>query len=123
MKRWAMLGQRRIILILLTTAFFFGFVGMAMGSGEEGAAITVLPDKSVFLQIVNFLFLVWIMNVLVYKPIRKILLERKSKVDGLREGIETKETKALEKDKAYAVGLKKARAKGLEEKENESVES
>jgi len=74
-------------------------------------------DKSVFIQIVNFLFLIWAMNVVLYKPIRKILLQRKEKISGLEQSIENYEKNALEKEDAYASGIKEARAKGQKEKE------
>lgn len=74
-------------------------------------------DGSVFIQIVNFLVLIFLMNMVCYKPIRKILLERKSKVDGLEGSIETLSGDAVEKDQAYSDGLRSARAKGQKEKE------
>ena len=40
------------------------------------------------MQIVNFLVLIWIMNMVLYKPIRKILLDRKEKVTGLQSDID-----------------------------------
>lgn len=74
-------------------------------------------DASVFIQIVNFLFLVWAMNFVLYKPIRKILLERKNKVEGLAQSIESSNISAKEKEDAYASGIKDARVKGQKEKE------
>lgn len=74
-------------------------------------------DGSVIIQIVNFLVLIFIMNLVCYKPIRKILLDRKSKVDGLEGSIDTLSGDAVEKDKAYSDGLRAARAKGQKEKE------
>jgi len=74
-------------------------------------------DKSVFIQIINFLFLIWAMNVVLYKPIRKILLQRKEKIDGLEQSIENFGKNAQEKEDAYALGIKEARAKGQKEKE------
>lgn len=72
---------------------------------------TVLP------QIANFLILIFILNIVVYKPIRKILLERKEKFQGLADGIEAADQQAQEKDKAFSVGMKEARVKGQKEKE------
>ena len=40
-------------------------------------------DASVVLQIVNFVFLIVVLNVVLFKPVRKILRQRKEKVDGL----------------------------------------
>lgn len=72
---------------------------------------TVLP------QIANFLILIFILNMVCYKPIRKILLERKAKVDGLEQGIESATHEADEKDQAFGKGLKAARAKGKQSKD------
>ncbi|MEJ2642379.1 MAG: ATP synthase F0 subunit B [Desulfosarcinaceae bacterium] len=74
-------------------------------------------DGSVIIQIVNFLVLIFILNVVCYKPIRKILQDRKKKVDGLEGSIDTLSEGAVEKDKAYSDGLRAARAVGQKEKE------
>jgi F-type H+-transporting ATPase subunit b len=74
-------------------------------------------DGSIIIQIVNFLVLIFILNLVCYKPIRKILQDRKSKVNGLTGSIETLSEDAVDKDKAYSDGLRTARAKGQQEKE------
>jgi len=74
-------------------------------------------DVSVFIQIVNFLFLIWALNLILYKPIRKILLERKEKVEGLEQSIENFNVNAQKKEDAFASGIKDARSKGQTEKE------
>ncbi len=73
-------------------------------------------DGTLFIQIINFLFLIWALNIVLYKPIRRILLQRNDKVNGLEEGIERFEQDALEKDQAFASGIKEARGKGINEK-------
>ena len=73
-------------------------------------------DGTIFIQIVNFIFLIWALNIVLYKPIRRILLQRKDKVSGLEDGIERFEQDALEKDQALVSGIKEARGKGLKEK-------
>ena len=77
----------------------------------------VSVDGSLVLQIVNFLLLIWIMNMVLYKPIRKILLERKAKVDGLQSAIDGSAEEVLSKEAAYAEGVRQARAAGQKEKE------
>ena len=84
----------------------------------EGGGITVIPDWTVFLQIVNFLFLIFMMNILLFKPIRKMLLERKAKISGLENSIDSTQEEATTQDEAFAKGLKDARGKGLKEKES-----
>ena len=74
-------------------------------------------DGSLFIQIANFLVLIWIMNVVVYRPIRKILIERKEKIKGLEEGIETRLKDAQEKDEEFLKGVREARSRGMQEKE------
>jgi F-type H+-transporting ATPase subunit b len=74
-------------------------------------------DGSIVLQIVNFLLLIWILNMVLYKPIRKILLERKAKVAGLESVIDDSAEQVGAKEKAYADGVRQARAAGQKEKE------
>jgi len=71
----------------------------------------------VVIQVVNFIFLIWVLNIILYKPIRKIVAERKSKVEGLQGRIGSLNQDALEKDQAYGAGIKDARTKGLAEKD------
>ena len=107
-----------IFLLLFALASFI-FSQSAFGSSGEsgGGGVTVIPDGSLLIQIVNFVFLIWVLNMLLYRPIRKILAQRKEKIGGLELSIETSDKDALEKDQAFAAGIKEARAKGLREKE------
>jgi len=74
-------------------------------------------DGSVFIQIVNFLFLIWMLNLLLFKPIRKMLLQRKDKIDGLEVSIDSTQNEAVAQDEAFTKGLKDARGEGLKQKE------
>ena len=76
----------------------------------------VSMDGSLFIQIANFLFLIWALNIVLYKPIRNILVKRKEKITDLERRIDTFNTNAKEKDGAFASGIKEARAGGLEKK-------
>ncbi|MGA6924035.1 MAG: ATP synthase F0 subunit B [Desulfosarcina sp.] len=69
------------------------------------------------MQIVNFLLLIWILNLVMYKPIRKILLERKTKMTGLQSEIDDSAQKVQASEDAYAEGVRQARAAGQKEKE------
>ena len=98
---------------LFATLSLFSFKGSAMGSG----GVTVIPDGSLFVQIANFLIIIWALNVILYKPIRKILIQRKEKISSLEQNIEKLDQNAKDKDDAFVSGIKTARGKGSVEKE------
>ena len=77
----------------------------------------VSVDGSIVLQIANFLLLIWILNMVLYKPIRKILLERKEKMVGMQSDIDGSAQQVQSKEDAYAEGVRQARAAGQKEKE------
>ena len=112
------LNRKGYVFILFCALNFLFFLGSAFASsGDSGASITVMPDGSLVIQIVNFIFLIWILNVVLYKPVRKILGQRKEKVSVLEDGIESFNREAKEKGDAFSGGIKEARMKGLKEKE------
>jgi len=75
-------------------------------------------DGSLFIQIANFIFLIWALNIVLYRPIRRILNQRREKIDGFEENIAAFVANARQKDEAFISGDKEARAKGLKEKES-----
>ncbi len=105
-------GFMTVLFVLFTTS-------LAIGVSEEsgGGGVTVLPDASLIIQIANFLLIIWILNLILYRPIRSILRQRKEKIEGLELRIETYNEDAQEKDDAFASGIQEARTKGLKEKE------
>ncbi len=107
-------------ILLLTLLIVLLTASLTMGSSDEsgGGGITVLPDGSLIIQIANFLLIIWIMNLILYRPIRNILRQRREKIEGLELSIETYHENAQEKDDAFAAGIKEARARGLKEKES-----
>jgi len=109
-------SNRRIFSVSFLFIPIFLWANAAVVFGSEGA-ITVIPDKSLFIQIVNFLFLIWVLNILLYKPIRNMLIQRKEKFASLEENIETLNRDAQERDDAFVEGIKEARARGFKEKE------
>jgi F-type H+-transporting ATPase subunit b len=113
-RRRSVLGLASLIfMVLLTATLATG----SSGESESGGGVTVMPDWSVFIQIANFLLILWILNLILYRPIRNILRQRKEKIDGLELSIETYNDDAMDKDAAFATGIKEARARGLKEKE------
>lgn len=107
-------GIRRNGYPALTVAVVFilvVFLGTPAAFAES--AITVIPDASVFVQIVNFVLLVILLNMVLYKPIRGILAERKEKIDGLEEIITSSESGVREKEDEFNSGIREARGKGV----------
>lgn len=76
----------------------------------------VSVDISVFMQIANFLCLIWVLNIVLYRPIRNMLLERKGKVSGLENDVNFFSESVKEKDAAFYEGIKTARVNGLKQK-------
>jgi F-type H+-transporting ATPase subunit b len=72
---------------------------------------------SIVYQLINFLILIWILNLILYKPIRKILNQRKEKVSGLEQNIAALDQEAKQQDNAYDQGIRAARSKAKKEKE------
>lgn len=113
--RWSMFGAAAIF----TTFILILLSGQALASsGESGGGVTVIPDGSVFIQIANFLFLIFALNLILYRPIRKILSERREKIKGLESSTENAAKSLQEKEHTLAKAIKDARARGLKEKEN-----
>lgn len=110
-------GGCRSFFPVISAATGFLFVATVSVPAAFAAGIKVIPDASVLVQIVNFLFLIWVLNMVLYKPIRNILAQRKEKIDGLETRIESLQDGAAEKDKSYLDGIKAARKNGLVKKE------
>ena len=75
-------------------------------------------DASFVVQIINFVALILILNMVLYKPIRKMLLHRKKKVDGLEKQIDMSCKNARDKEEEFVSGIKEARLKGSQEKKH-----
>jgi len=101
-----------VVFILFLALSLVSFAGTAFG-----AAISVIPDLSLFVQIANFLIIIWVLNIILYRPIRNILIKRKEKITSLEQNIEKLDENAVEKDEAFLSGVKDARTRGLSEKE------
>ena len=74
-------------------------------------------DYSLLIQIVNFLLLLFLMNILLFKPIRKILTRRNEETSSLEQTIEDYQNRSDEDEKGIEEGLVLARKEGYKEKE------
>lgn len=67
-----------------------------------------------FVQVVNFGILVLVLNIFLYKPIRKVLADRRQVVDGAREKAAAVDLEVQEKMALYEVRLRDAKAVATE---------
>ena len=98
-------------------ALSLSFLSVVFCGEAFAASITVMPDWTVFIQAANFLILIFILNIILYRPIRNLLIQRKEKIDGLEQNVENATNDLEEKMATYDAGIREARKKGLMEKE------
>jgi len=63
-----------------------------------------------FVQVVNFGILALVLNIFLYKPIRKVLAERRQVVDGARDKAASVDQEVQEKMSQYEARLRDAKA-------------
>ena len=73
-------------------------------------------DYTVFMQIANFVILIFILNSLLYKPILGIIDKRKQKLAESEEEIKNLKITVDQKMAAYEQALREAKLKALDEK-------
>ena len=59
--------------------------------------MAIIPDWTLLLQMVNFIVLILILNAVLYKPIRNILIERQKTVNRFEQEIGTLQQDAAER--------------------------
>lgn len=79
--------------------------------------ISIMPDVSVFIQIINFIVLVVALNYLLFKPIRGIIAKRAEKMAILNSEIDTDSDSAKAKGDQMDRELTEARRQGQGAKE------
>ena len=80
-------------------------------------------DLSLFIQIVLMLFLITVLNSILYKPIREVLKERQARMEGMREEAERYERSASQLLEDFERRLQEARSKGQAEREARKAEA
>ena len=75
-------------------------------------------DYTLFIQIANFLFLLFILNIILYKPIRRALSQRRAQMDSLERATSDFETKAADHLRELEESMAGARREGAAQKES-----
>jgi len=73
-------------------------------------------DWTIFLQFANFVILMAILNILLYRPLRKMLSSRRETIDGSKETVRSLEEQIEEKMTRYEEKLQAAKLQGNQEK-------
>jgi F-type H+-transporting ATPase subunit b len=79
-------------------------------------------DQSLLIQIVNFLVLVILLNIFLYRPIRRIIAQRGEEVGSLESAIQEYQGKAEENEKGIQEQMVEARKEGFQVKESLKTE-
>ena len=74
-------------------------------------------DYTIFIQVINLLVLLWLLNFLLFRPIRSILNERSSQLGSLKADISKMEQDVEQTIFGLEEGIKAARLKGKNEKD------
>jgi F-type H+-transporting ATPase subunit b len=76
--------------------------------------VTVIPDYTLLIQMVTFLVLVYILNLLLYKPVLKIIDRRKKQLEELENEIKLFNESVDKKASEYEEKLKQAKTNASE---------
>ncbi len=79
-------------------------------------------DLALVFQFVNFLVLMLVLNVLLYKPVLKILAEREAEIADAREKTASVDKAVQEKVALYELKLRETKARAHEQK-NKAIQS
>ena len=78
----------------------------------------ILPDYTIFYQIAGFLVLVFILNIILYRPIRRILVQRSDEADMLQKKIEGYDSRSEHNENKIEEGMIQTKKEGYLEKEH-----
>ena len=73
-------------------------------------------NSTLFLQIINFLLLMWILNRLIFRPFLKMVEEREAKTLGARTQAGDLTVEAEDLKKKYESGVSESTSKGVTSK-------
>jgi F-type H+-transporting ATPase subunit b len=98
--------------------FFLNSIGVAFASGkpEEKSLVAVVPDITLIYQMVIFLALVFLLNILLYKPILSIIDRRKKQLEESENEIKLFNESVEKRVAEYEEKLKLAKLKASDQK-------
>ena len=79
--------------------------------------ISITIDKALLIQLVNFVLLVFILNALLFKPIREAIKKREKKIHSDQDEIAKLQAEAEDRLKQFQLAIEDAKKEGLAKKE------
>jgi F-type H+-transporting ATPase subunit b len=74
----------------------------------------IIPNVTLFIQMANFLIFLFLMNLILYRPIRRIVAERKKLMAQKQEVIDRMEAQTLAAVRDHELKLQEARRTGFQ---------
>ncbi|MBW2617146.1 MAG: hypothetical protein JRD02_13360, partial [Deltaproteobacteria bacterium] len=75
------------------------------------------PNFTFFFHLGNFLLLLFLLNIILFRPIRRIMIRRDEELDSLQKSIEDYQGRSEQNEKNIEEGMILARKDGFTEKE------
>ena len=79
--------------------------------------ISITIDKALLIQLVNFVLLIFILNTILFKPIREAIKKREKKIHSDQDEIAKLQAEAEDRLKQFQVAIEEAKKAGLAQKE------
>lgn len=73
-------------------------------------------NATLFIQFANFIILIFILNYLLFRPLRRVLQQRREEVDGAHARADSLDKEIAARTAEYETRMAEARLKGSEEK-------
>jgi F-type H+-transporting ATPase subunit b len=89
-------------------------ISCSYGRTRGGKVINL--DITFIIQIINFLVLMLVLNIVLYKPIRKLLADRAAEIAGGQEKAAALDAEVQDKMALYEIKLRDAKLKATEER-------
>lgn len=105
---------------MLSFFAFFNFflisvsIAFASGGAEEKSLVKVIPDYTLLIQMGLFLSLIFVLNILLYKPILSVIERRKKQLEESENEIKLFNESVEKRVAEYEEKLKQAKIKGSE---------
>lgn len=74
-------------------------------------------DYTLFIQIINFLLIIFVLNLLLYKPLLKIIDKRDGQIEGAKAKVRSLDQQIEQMMAEYEEKLRKARQEAMRQKE------